>query len=58
MKVEIFHDSLAKRIFDLVGAEDKAWLKTKQFITSRFEYYQDQGILLSEEDLEIYFTLF
>lgn len=52
MKIELAHDSLAKKIYDTASAEDKMYLRISNFITSRYKYYLDTGILLNQEDLD------
>lgn len=52
MKIELMHDSLAKYIYARSSAEDKARLRAKQFVQTRYEYYEWKGILLNESELK------
>ncbi|BDS09524.1 hypothetical protein [Aureispira anguillae] len=52
MKVELSHDLLAKKIFDLASTEDKMLIKVSNFIKNRFAYFKENSVLLSKEDME------
>lgn len=52
MKVEIIHDSLAKKIYNLIDAEDRMWLKIEQFIQNRYQYFLESGDYLNAQNLE------
>lgn len=51
MKVEIIHDTLAKRVYNLIDSEDRMWLKIEQFIHNRYQYFLDSGALIANQDL-------
>lgn len=52
MKIEIRHDSLAKRIFEAASAEDKARAKANRFLHERYEHYrQNTQVLLTQQEL-------
>lgn len=52
MKIELYHDILAQRIFQMASGEEQMRLKVEQFIRSRYQFFQEQGVMLQEEDLE------
>lgn len=51
MKIELAHDSLAKKIYDMASTEDKMLIKVHQFIGNRLVYYLDSGVLLDRDSL-------
>lgn len=53
MKIEIVHDTLARRVYEKSSAEDKMRLKIANFIAQRYQYYLDSNkrSLLKREDL-------
>lgn len=52
MKIEIVHDSLAKKIYQLASNEDKMLIKINTFIQNRYLYYEETQTLLSKRDLK------
>lgn len=52
MKIELYHDTLAQKVFQMASTEEQIRLKMEDFIRSRFAYYQQRGVLLGKEDLE------
>ncbi len=52
MKIEIVHDSLAKKIYQLASNEDKMLIKINTFIQNRHLYYEETQTLLSKRDLK------
>lgn len=51
MKIELAHDSLANRIYQLASSEDKTLLKMRAFVETRYAYFKENHIWLSKEDL-------
>ncbi|MCP4437442.1 MAG: hypothetical protein GY810_00560 [Aureispira sp.] len=51
MKVEISHDTLAKKVYEKSSAQDKMRLKVINFIRTSHIYYQDSSVLLKQDDL-------
>lgn len=51
MKIELYHDTLAQKVFQMASTEQQMRLKIEDFIRSRFAYYQQQKVLLGQEDL-------
>lgn len=52
MKVELKHDQLAPRIIAKASAEALALRKAQRFLEERYEFYQDEKVLLRAKDLE------
>lgn len=52
MKIELSHDSLARRIYEKASTEDKMLLEKQNFIKNRYSYYLKSKILLDEESLK------
>lgn len=52
MYFEFAHDSLAKAVFDKVSVDEKTRRKVERFVKDRYAYYQTQGVLLSQKDLD------
>ena len=52
MKAELYHDILAKKIYEKGSPEEKMRLRVQSFIKNRHQYYISQGVLLSKEDLD------
>lgn len=52
MKIELSHDSLARRIYEKASTEDKVLLKKQNFIINRYNYYLESNILLDEDSLK------
>ena len=51
MKVELSHDSLAKKIYQLASNEDKTLLKMRAFVESRYAHFQENHIWLTQDDI-------
>jgi len=52
MKIELYHDILAQRVYQMASSEEQMRLKVENFIRSRYDYSLQQGVLLGKEDLE------
>ncbi len=57
MKIELAHDSLAKKIYNMAANDDKMLIKISIFIHRRYEHYQENKILLNTNDIQ-YITPF
>ena len=51
MKAELYHDILAKKVFDKASPEERMRLRVERFIKDRYAYFLDQQVLLGKEDL-------
>lgn len=51
MKIELAHDILAKRIYDISSTEDKMRMKIHDLLKDRLALYEEKQILLTKEDL-------
>lgn len=51
LKIEIAHDTLAKKVYAKADANDKARLRVANVIATNFLVYQENNKLLSREDL-------
>ena len=51
MKIELVHDILAKKIYDMASTEDKMLVKVHNFILNRYAYYKDANVLLDQNAL-------
>lgn len=51
MKIELAHDILAKKIYDMASTEDKMLMKIHRFISARYAYFIDAGVLLDKNSL-------
>jgi len=51
MKLELSHDILAKKIYDLASTEDKMLVKISSFVSNRYAFYEETSVLLSQRDL-------
>lgn len=51
MKVEIAHDTLAKKVYEKSSTQDKMRLRVINFIRTSYIYYQDSSVLLKKDDL-------
>ncbi|BDS09523.1 hypothetical protein [Aureispira anguillae] len=52
MKIELAHDILAKKIYDMASAEDKMLIKIQNFILTRYAHYTEVGALLDQNSLD------
>lgn len=52
MKIELAHDILAKKIYEMASAEDKMLYKIRSFISNRYGYYKDASVLLDQNALD------
>lgn len=53
LKVELYHDILARKVFEKASPADKMRRQYEQLIRDRYRYYQDGGALLGKSDLEL-----
>lgn len=51
MKIEIAHDTLARKVYERASADDKMRLKVSTFLRTRYAEYLERKILLSVADL-------
>ncbi|MCB0569919.1 MAG: hypothetical protein KDC66_09165 [Phaeodactylibacter sp.] len=51
MRVELYHDILARKVFEKASTEQKARLRIERFIRERYRYYQESRELLSRKSL-------
>lgn len=51
MKIEISHDTLARKVYERASADDKMRLKVSTFLRTRYAEYLERNILLSVADL-------
>lgn len=52
MKAELSHDILAAKIYAKASAEQLALRKAERFLEERFEFYQENQVLLKKKDLD------
>ncbi len=54
LKIELYHDSLAKRIFEKASRQEKMRLQLERMIKDRFNIFQSQkNVFLSKEELAL-----
>lgn len=51
MRIEISHDTIAKKVFDKVQLNQTIQTKLKLFVLEKYGYYKETKQLLSREDL-------
>jgi hypothetical protein len=51
MKLELSHDILAKKIYDLASTEDKMTAKISRFVSNRYAFHKETSVLLTQKDL-------
>lgn len=52
MRIELIHDILAKKIYDMASPNDKMTAKISQFIQKRYAHYIETKALLEQKDLD------
>lgn len=56
-KLELYHDTLARKIMDRASRDDKLRLQLERLVRDKFNFYQSgQGGLLAEEELSLIHT--
>lgn len=51
MRVELYHDILARKVYDKASPEERMRLRVERFVKDRYLYFQEEGVLLGKEDL-------
>jgi|GEM_PF-1770018 len=52
MRVELIHDTLAKKIYEKASPNDKMTAKVSQFVHKRYAHYLETDALLEQKDLD------
>lgn len=53
-KLELYHDTLARRIFDRASQEDKMRLQIERLVRDKYNFFQSgKGGLLSKDELSL-----
>ena len=52
MRVELYHDILARKVFEKASVEEKARLKIERFVRERYRYFKENQELLTKKELD------
>lgn len=52
MKIEISHDTLAKRVYDKASTEDRMRLRVSNFIKAKHHFFEQERVYLTPEELK------
>lgn len=52
MRIELYHDILAQKVFEKASAEEKARLKIERFVRERHGYFRENRELLTKKELD------
>jgi WD40 repeat protein len=52
MKIELYHDILAREVFKIASREDKLRLKIEHLVQEHFRQYKERSVFMGQEDLE------
>lgn len=52
MKIELYHDILAKKVYEKASADEKMRLKIERFIRERYDFYRESQALMTANDLD------
>lgn len=52
MKIELYHDILAKKVYEKASADEKMRLKIERFIRERYDFYRESNALMTVNDLD------
>jgi WD40 repeat protein len=52
MKIELYHDILAREVFKIASREDKLRLKIEHLVREHFRQFRERSVFMGQEDLE------
>lgn len=52
MKIELYHDILARKVFEAASPNEQSRLQAERFVRERYEYFLKSGVLLGKNDLK------